>query len=143
MACSGVTSHRKYIMPLREYDRYLSGHHRGGHAVARRALVDDRRGASGSTVTWTRWTAVVERRTVCTAGVWTCAYVGGRLSGRRRRRQRWLSLKRSEACECCGSCGVRRYIYAARGRPALEHPDKSVPRLASVSCAAFRAAEEQ
>lgn len=60
---------------------------------------------------------------------------GRRLSERRRRRRRWLSLKRSEACECCGSCGVRRYIYAARGRPALERPEKSVPRLASVSCA--------
>jgi len=50
------------------------------------------------------------------------------LSERRRRRQRrwWLSLKRPEACECCGSFGVRRYIYAAR--VALERQDKSACR---------------
>jgi hypothetical protein len=36
---------------------------------------------------------------------------------RRRRRQRLLlSLRRSEAYECCGSCAVRRYIYAADWR---------------------------
>jgi len=51
-------------MSLIEFDHYLSGHHRGGHAVAQRALVGDWRDASGSAVTWTRWTAVVERRTL-------------------------------------------------------------------------------